>query len=32
MDILASETSRIGSMTNQDKVKEVIGELIDRYC
>lgn len=32
MDILASETSRIGSKTNQDKVKEVIGELIDQYC
>ena len=32
MDILASETSRIGSKSNQDKVKEVIGELIDQYC
>ena len=32
MDILASETSRIGSKTNQDKVKEVIGELIDQHC
>ncbi|MCG2775254.1 MAG: gas vesicle protein GvpN [Desulfobacterales bacterium] len=31
MDILASETSRIGSRTNQDRVKEVIGELIDKY-
>jgi len=32
MDILASETSRIGSKTNQDKVKEVISELIDQHC
>ncbi len=32
MDILASETSRIGSKTNQDKVKEAISELIDQYC
>jgi nitric oxide reductase NorQ protein len=32
MDILASETSRIGSKTNQDKVKELIGELIDQHC
>ena len=32
MDILASETSRIGSKTNQDRVREVIAELIDKYC
>jgi len=32
MDILTSETSRIGSKTNQDKVREVIGELIDQHC
>jgi len=32
MDILASETSRIGSKTNQDRVKEVISELIDQHC
>ncbi len=32
MDILASETSRIGSKTNQDRVKEVIGELVDKHC
>lgn len=32
MDILASETSRIGSKTNQDRVKEAIGELINQYC
>ena len=27
-DILASETSRVGSKTNQDRVKEVIRELV----
>ncbi len=32
MDILASETSRIGSISNQKKVKEVIGELIEQHC
>ena len=32
MDILASETSRIGSRTNQDKVREVIAKLIDQHC
>ena len=32
MDILTSETSRIGSKTNQDKVREVIGDLIDQHC
>jgi len=32
LDILASETSRIGSRTNQDKVREVIAELIDQHC
>jgi len=32
MDILASETSRIGSKTNQDRVKEIIAELIDQHC
>jgi len=32
MDILASETSRIGSKVNLDRVKEVIGELIDQHC
>jgi len=32
MDILASETSRIGSKTNQERVKEVIGELIEQHC
>jgi len=32
LDILASETSRVGSLSNQNKVKEVIGELIDQHC
>ena len=32
MDILASETSRIGSKVNQDRVKEVIGKLIEQHC
>ena len=31
-DVLGSETSRIGSKTNQDRVKEVISELIDQHC
>jgi len=30
-DILASETSRVGSKTNQNKVKEVVRELVERY-
>jgi len=32
MDILSSETSRIGSKTNQDRVKELIAQLIEEYC
>ncbi len=32
LEILASETSRIGSKSVQEKVKEVIGKLIDQYC
>jgi len=32
MDILASETSRIGSKANQNRVKEIIAELIDQHC
>ena len=32
MDILASETSRIGSRTSQTRVKEVVSELIDQNC
>ncbi len=31
-DILASETSRVGSKTNQEKVKSIVTELIDKYC
>ena len=27
-DILASETSRVGSKTNQNRVKEIVGELV----
>jgi nitric oxide reductase NorQ protein len=30
-DILTSETSRIGSKTNQDKVRLIVDELIDKY-
>ncbi len=30
-DILASETSRVGSKTNQNKVKEVVGELVTKH-
>ncbi len=30
-DILASETSRVGSKTNQDRVKEVVRELVEKY-
>jgi len=32
MDILASETSRIGTAGSQARVKEVIAELIDKVC
>ena len=32
MDILASETSRIGTAGSQKRVKEVISELIDKIC
>lgn len=31
-DVLASETSRVGSEANIKKVKEVIAELVDRHC
>jgi len=31
-DILASETSRVGSKTNQERVKTIVGELIQKYC
>jgi len=30
-DILTSETSRIGSKTNQEKVKNIVDELIETY-
>ena len=32
MDILSSETSRIGTAGSQTRVKEVINELIDQIC
>lgn len=31
-DILASETSRVGSKTNQARVRELVSSLIDKYC
>jgi gas vesicle protein GvpN len=31
-DILASETSRVGSKTNQAIVKEVVKGLVEKYC
>ena len=31
-DVLASETSRVGSMVIQSKVKELVGSLVDKYC
>ncbi len=30
-DILTSETSRIGSKTNQERVKLIVNELIDQF-
>jgi gas vesicle protein GvpN len=30
-DILASETSRVGSKTNQDRIKAIIKELVEKY-
>lgn len=30
-DILASETSRVGSKTNQDRVKEIVKKLVEKY-
>jgi len=30
-DILASETSRVGSKTNQARVKEIVKELVEQY-
>ncbi len=31
-DILASETSRVGSKSGEDKVKKAVAGLIDKYC
>ncbi|NQS89976.1 gas vesicle protein GvpN, partial [Patescibacteria group bacterium] len=31
-DVLASETSRIGSRANRKKIEEIIQGLIDKYC
>lgn len=31
-DILASETSRVGSKSSAGKVKALVGKLIDKYC
>lgn len=31
LDILASETSRVGSKTNQDKIREMIKKLVKKY-
>jgi len=30
-DILASETSRVGSKTNQARVKTLVKELVEKY-
>jgi gas vesicle protein GvpN len=32
LDILASAASRIGSKTHQNKVRQTLNELIDKYC
>jgi hypothetical protein len=31
-DILSSETSRVGSKTNQAKVKETVKELVEKFA
>lgn len=31
-DILTSETSRVGSKTNQEKVRIIVNDLIEQYC
>jgi nitric oxide reductase NorQ protein len=31
-DILASETSRVGSKTNQARVKDIVNELVKEHC
>jgi hypothetical protein len=30
-DILASETSRVGAKTNQQRIKEIVKELVERH-
>jgi hypothetical protein len=30
-DILSSETSRVGSKTNQDRIKEIVKVLVEKY-
>jgi gas vesicle protein GvpN len=32
LDILASESTRVGSKAQTARVKEVVGQLIDQYC
>jgi len=32
LDILASETSRVGSKAQSVRVREKLNELIDQYC
>ena len=32
LDILASESSRAGSASETTRVKQVLNDLIDRYC
>ena len=32
LDILASESSRVGNKANGKKVKEAVSQLIDRFC
>jgi hypothetical protein len=32
LDILASESTRVGSKAQTARVKEVVNRLIDRYC
>jgi hypothetical protein len=31
-DILASETSRVGSKSNQTKVRELVKKFVKHYC
>lgn len=30
-DVLVSETSRVGSKTNQDRIREIVKELVEKY-